>query len=260
MYRSRSSPKKISHSRSIATAGAGKTVLFSSIVDEIYEQNLGTCAYFYFSFKEKQAQDTRHFKYAILAQLVKSLTRPDPRIPDNHFVPAAFRSLYDKTFPSRDPKIEDLDYALKMVLEKSKEAWIAIDSLDECPSSTDQREIISYLASLSFSLGLCEEMVDQTVKEEICLLLAENLGHLCSMLMLVARVAGNEVLHVKHATKRGAFKDDGLARLVDDLTTTCVKHCARLVGDCRATNLHSFVGSSCIGSGDHCDANEGIEG
>ncbi|KAF2175094.1 hypothetical protein K469DRAFT_81105 [Zopfia rhizophila CBS 207.26] len=132
-----------------AKAGSGKTVLSSAIIDEIEQQHLGALAYFYFSFQSKERQDVRHFKYSILIQIVRSLARQDPQRPDHFYVPRAFRELYEGYQPSRDPKTEDLDATFLGVLNESKETYFVVDALDECPSSTDRKAVITFLAELS---------------------------------------------------------------------------------------------------------------
>jgi hypothetical protein len=131
------------------SAGSGKTVLSSAIIDEIEQQHLGALAYFYFSFQSKESQDVRHFKYSILIQIVRSLTWRDPQRPDDFYVPRAFRELYERYQPSRDPKMEDLDATFRDVLNESKETYFVIDALDECPSPTDREAVIMFLAELS---------------------------------------------------------------------------------------------------------------
>ena len=129
--------------------GTGKIILTSIIIDEIQQQHLGALAFFYFTFRERDAQDLFCVKHAIPSQLVRHLTREDAREKGKFHMPQAFCSLCDKYSPSGHPTLEDLDKTLAKVLGESAETYIFIDAMDECPSPSDQADVISLLASLS---------------------------------------------------------------------------------------------------------------
>lgn len=130
-------------------AGCGKTVLASTLVDEIESRCLGTLAYFYFSFsKPDESQQLDTFKFTLLTQIVKSLSREIAGSQDSFFLPEAFRKLYDRYAPSNHPKPEHTNETFRGILRQSSSTYIVIDALDECPSKTDQRDIIQFLAEL----------------------------------------------------------------------------------------------------------------
>jgi hypothetical protein len=131
-----------------SAAGCGKTVLSSTIIDEIKQQKLGVLAFFYFSFRRREGQDIQSLMYSLLIQLVSSLCREDPQHPNQYHLPRAFRDLYNKYQPARDPMIEDLNATFLGVLTESKDTYIVVDALDECPQK-DRTEVVKFLAELS---------------------------------------------------------------------------------------------------------------
>lgn len=131
------------------TAGAGKSVLASKIIDEIEQQKLGTLAFFYFSYNSKDrqgiSQDMRHFRYSLLIQLVRQHIREDPSQFNQYFVPLGFQQLYHANYPSRNPKNDEVDAAILRLLDISEETFIVVDALDEYTSPT---EVLCFLDKL----------------------------------------------------------------------------------------------------------------
>jgi hypothetical protein len=52
--------------------------------------------------------------------------------------------------------------------------------------------------------------MQQSIKEELSFFFPYNLGHLLSVLVFMASISGDEVLHVKHTTNGRALQDNTL--------------------------------------------------
>jgi hypothetical protein len=87
--------------------------------------------------------------YSLLNQLVRGLVREDLQHPHHYHLPRAFRDLYKEKRSERYLEIEDLNTTLLDILAESKETYIIIDALDECPEEKDRDEVIKFLAKLS---------------------------------------------------------------------------------------------------------------
>ncbi|KAI0154524.1 WD40-repeat-containing domain protein [Xylariaceae sp. FL1272] len=152
-----------------AKAGSGKTVLTSTIVNvletTIDGDETGVVAYFYFSFQNKETQDLRALKTSLLVQIIRKLAYTRPHGSLVH-IPAEFRKLRDKYFPSTTPKTEELDSALRNILNDSKNGFIVIDALDECDTLDIRLEVLTFLSGLV-----------QTVKSNIRVLITSRADH-----------------------------------------------------------------------------------
>jgi hypothetical protein len=49
---------------------------------------------------------------------------------------------------------------------------------------------------------------------------------LLSVLVFMASISGNEVLHVEHTTNGGAFQDNAFSRGINNLATLSMQHLA----------------------------------
>ena len=82
----------------------------------------------------------------LLVQIVKGLIRQDSLRTDCYHLPKAFRKLYDDNNQlSSRLEIEKLKPAFLGVLAQSKEIYIVMDALDECPKPEDQGKIVDFL-------------------------------------------------------------------------------------------------------------------
>ncbi|KAL3424929.1 ankyrin repeat protein [Phlyctema vagabunda] len=148
-------------------AGCGKTVLSSTIIEEVLKYCRGfsshRVAYFYFSFGERKKKMPLIMIQSILAQLVKQM----PRIPQEVY------TFYDNYKDSKALPAASLKKVLCLVLELQKETFIIIDALDECPIDQDSRnELCSILAEINnWKLPNIHTMVtsraDQDIKEAL---------------------------------------------------------------------------------------------
>jgi hypothetical protein len=119
--------------------------LSSTIIDKIEQQKLGVLAFYYFSFRRKESQEVRLLLYSLLTQLVRGLVREDPQQRNCYHLPRAFRDLYSKYQPASEPRVEDLKATFLSVLAESKDTYIVIDALDECPKVEDREKVIEFM-------------------------------------------------------------------------------------------------------------------
>ncbi|KAH0537579.1 hypothetical protein FGG08_005645 [Glutinoglossum americanum] len=123
------------------TAGCGKTVLSSTIIEDVRrtcEKDPGQAlAYFYFDFSDSEKREVTSFLRSIVAQLHDQIdTLPD-----------AVRKLHDQYKGGRQqPSMQDLAAALLPTLGGLKSAYIIVDALDECSGREQLLEQISDLA------------------------------------------------------------------------------------------------------------------
>jgi Ankyrin repeats (3 copies)/NACHT domain len=161
-------------------AGCGKTILSSTIIDEINKEKLGVLVYYYFSFRDKRSQEVRLLLYSLLTQLVRGLVHEVPELPGRYYLPKAFRNLYDKYQPASEPTTEDLIATFQGISGESKEIYIVIDALDECPLQRDREDVIKFLKEFS----LCAQtsthiLITSREEEDIKDTINEVLGEDC---------------------------------------------------------------------------------
>jgi len=112
--------------------GSGKTVLSSSIIEEIHDMcrmGLATISIFYFDFRDRGKQEVRHLLSSILIQLCGQT--------DELFKILA--SLFnDHDRGTRQPSEHTLMECLKSMLQLPGQGplYLIIDALDECPNSS----------------------------------------------------------------------------------------------------------------------------
>lgn len=132
----------------LSIAGSGKTVLSSTIIDKLEEDPEANVLYYYFSFRQESKQDVTKFKRSLLMQLVRHLTREDEVRKGYFHVPHVFQKLYKKYSHSQFPLDEHINATMAGLLSESKQTYIVVDAVDECPSQVDQATIISFLGDL----------------------------------------------------------------------------------------------------------------
>ncbi|PQE21865.1 ankyrin repeat protein [Rutstroemia sp. NJR-2017a BVV2] len=119
--------------------GAGKTVLCSTVVEDVQEfcssNSSHLVAFYYFSFSDSQKQTTTNFLRSILAQMIKQSNKA--------FHTAA--PLYDDT-DDPEPQLDALKVMLRAMIAAHGCVFIVADALDECPGVTaaeDERQLVS---------------------------------------------------------------------------------------------------------------------
>ena len=122
--------------------GAGKTILCSTIIDNIenfcVDQSGYHFAYFYFDFNDNKKQLVDSFLRSVIIQL--SVLQPD--------IPIDVQSLYD-TCRGNQPTNDALIKTLLSLLKISSQAYILIDALDECCEREKMMDLLKHLISSS---------------------------------------------------------------------------------------------------------------
>lgn len=108
-------------------AGCGKTVLSSTIINEVLQESRSksdvAVAYFYFDFNDVEKQKPDRMIRSIITQLSRQSTRNLGEL----------ESLFSTCDNGgRQPDVERLMVVLKEVVESSDETYIVLDALDEC--------------------------------------------------------------------------------------------------------------------------------
>ncbi|KFX93548.1 hypothetical protein O988_06755 [Pseudogymnoascus sp. VKM F-3808] len=118
-----------------AIPGAGKTILCSTVIQELQSRSQPTVdkldnattsivVYFYFDFRNSEQQHTEGMLCSLLSQLANKLTE----------IPEEIRALWkkykdNKTRPSPDELLEILTLVIQKYFNK---VYVALDALDEC--------------------------------------------------------------------------------------------------------------------------------
>ncbi|CAG8889738.1 unnamed protein product [Penicillium egyptiacum] len=116
--------------------GAGKTILASIVVDELYDR-LGSggevaIAYLYCSFMRHEEQSAAGLLSSLLKQVAQSQSS----------LPSSIREIYTKhTAKETRPSIGELSKAIQLLSEQSNLAkvYVVIDALDECRMNDGSR-------------------------------------------------------------------------------------------------------------------------
>lgn len=121
------------HARSLwlqGIPGAGKTILCSTVIDEIQKfcaVQLGyRCIYFYFDFADKQKQTVDNFLRSAIVQFFEPLQD----------IPNEVQSLYD-IYKGNQPIRDALIKTLSSLVKSFKKTYIIIDAVDECCERSD---------------------------------------------------------------------------------------------------------------------------
>ena len=122
-------------------AGCGKTILCSTVIEDLQNDRRKRSAYWYFQFSDDATQRICNMMRSFIRQLS---TSP---------LPAAINQLWqDHKTPGSDPGIEELAKALDEVINNlGGEVFIIMDALDECPQTPDQparKELLARIRNL----------------------------------------------------------------------------------------------------------------
>ncbi|KAG2076221.1 hypothetical protein BDR04DRAFT_1090139 [Suillus decipiens] len=133
-------------------AGHGKTILASSIIDEIRSSGEETLGYFYCNFRDERTTSAA----AVLRSLVVELLRKskvdwvtkirEPAVPEGDLT--SLRNLWQQHHDAK-PHPTDLRFLRELLVEASTlvhRPVLVIDALDECK---DRLDLIKHLASLA---------------------------------------------------------------------------------------------------------------
>ncbi|KAH7903380.1 hypothetical protein BJ138DRAFT_1194414, partial [Hygrophoropsis aurantiaca] len=118
--------------------GCGKTVLCSSIVKDIISTRSdagSACAYFFFDGRDSQDEFQLHHK--LIRSLIKQFTSHPPSIPPS------LKHLYGTG--DYQPSLLDLEKTLHEILDQFSDAFIIVDSLDEC---SERRNLLRWITNV----------------------------------------------------------------------------------------------------------------
>lgn len=159
--------------------GAGKTILTSIMIDELYVQhgnksNIGI-AYIYFNFRRHHEQRLED----ILASLLKQLAMGLPSLPD------IMKVLYNKHRQRETrPSLDELSRNLHSVTSQYTKVFIIIDALDECQSMDESRD------------RLLSEIFNLQTKSDLSFLATSR-----SIPEIMARFEGNPSLEIQASSQ-----------------------------------------------------------
>lgn len=129
--------------------GAGKTILTSVVVNELFEQfqrdpDAGI-AYIYCNFKRWDEQKAEH----LLASLLKQFVQERSSLPDS------VRALYEQHSKKQTrPSMDQISEALHSILALYSRTFIIVDALDECQALDGCRDkFLSVIFSLQSECG-----------------------------------------------------------------------------------------------------------
>jgi len=126
--------------------GAGKTILYSTIVEEVTTfcaTRSHELAYFYFDFNDVEKQIVDNFLRSVILQIF--IRRSD--------IPSDIQSLYDQCRGSQ-PTREALVATLLSLLKSSTRTYVLIDALDECSERSEMVNLLKQLINLSDNMNL----------------------------------------------------------------------------------------------------------
>ncbi|KAJ7748793.1 hypothetical protein DFH07DRAFT_923376 [Mycena maculata] len=129
-------------------SGTGKTVLSSTVIRELFNNDQRTIAvaYFYFDFRDKKKQVVEIMLRSIILQL--SAQSPHPY--------AALDRLYRSSKGQPLPTYQNLVDVLGKILLELGRAYIVLDALDEC---TESHVLIQLISRLRTSPGALHVML-----------------------------------------------------------------------------------------------------
>lgn len=135
---------KVNHASSLwlfGIAGCGKTILSSTILDDVFQhcQNhpLRVTLYFYFDFNDKQKQDPELMLRSLVSQIVQQSTKTSSGI----------KTLYSSCVNGkRLPTVDALLKILQKMIQQFLQVFIVIDALDEC---AERRSLMGTLETIA---------------------------------------------------------------------------------------------------------------
>ncbi|KAF8292327.1 hypothetical protein DL93DRAFT_940333 [Clavulina sp. PMI_390] len=128
-----------------ASAGVGKSVLFSRVVDYLKQKHSTSSAglaFFYFDYRDEAKQNYEKF----LASIVQSFSQTSTRCKD------LLRASEKHTPNASESELESLLHAM---LNTPGAKFLAIDAIDECWESERAKSLLPFLQSLTRNQSSC---------------------------------------------------------------------------------------------------------
>ncbi|KAI3326599.1 purine and uridine phosphorylase [Xylariaceae sp. AK1471] len=126
-------------------SGCGKTILSSTIINDLRNTYPDTdnVFYFYFDINDTQKQCYKDAIHSLICQLYNR----------NRILQHYLDSLYSSCNFGHKPSIETLFTAFQDMVEEAGEVWIVLDALDECQTSTEhpRQRLLEWIRDLIMS-------------------------------------------------------------------------------------------------------------
>ncbi|KAH7325584.1 hypothetical protein B0I35DRAFT_115791 [Stachybotrys elegans] len=184
-----------------------------------YKSNI--LIYAYISFQDRESADTYALLCSIITTIFKHMIQLHPSMNDRYIVPKAFRTLFDKNFPYREPNVSDLESVLWSLLATAKDVHIVVDGLDEAPYPR-QIEVSKLLGQITRKGGGNTHVL-VTSRQEIDMksILSDIVPGLESLPISNHQVNNDIQLHLETAVTRDPYRKwpMNLHRLVVDHLT-----------------------------------------
>ena len=122
--------------------GCGKTILSSTIIEELQTLSSLTLLYFYFDFNDNRKQTFEDMARSLISQL--------------YYRSDVTQKLLESLFSSREagrhqPEPKQLYEVFLQMIEHAKEVWIVLDALEECRTRNERYRLLGWLRDLSNS-------------------------------------------------------------------------------------------------------------
>ncbi|KZP31893.1 ankyrin, partial [Athelia psychrophila] len=121
------------------TPGCGKTIICSTVIDDILNHCAGksthACAYFFFDNTSGQSDLSSHNKF--IRSIIRQLSHQSSSFP------ASLMEIYDGGH--QQPSLASLQLTLRRIIEGFEHAYIVVDALDEC---TDRKKVLAWIEEL----------------------------------------------------------------------------------------------------------------
>ncbi|KZP31886.1 ankyrin [Athelia psychrophila] len=121
------------------TLGCGKTIICSTVIDDILNHCAGksthACAYFFFDNKSGQSDLSSHNH--LIRSIIRQLSHQSSSFP------ASLMEVYGGGH--QQPSIASLQLTLRRIIEGFEHVYIVVDALDEC---TDRKKVLAWVEEL----------------------------------------------------------------------------------------------------------------
>ncbi|GIJ91272.1 hypothetical protein Asppvi_010237 [Aspergillus pseudoviridinutans] len=137
-------------------AGAGKSFLSSIVIDHLKDPDPHSAlAYFYFTFRDPQKQDSENMIRSLIRQLCGG--RPD--------TPQALSELGTYRDRNQQPDLDTLEATLRAATVGFQKIYMVVDGLDECPLAGNKRsDVLKLLKRIrSWDLEAQQEQIDKDI-------------------------------------------------------------------------------------------------
>lgn len=123
-------------------AGCGKTILSSTIIQDVFQHCIGdpgkVVAYFYFDFNDLQKQSPELMVRSLICQLSQKCVK----------IPTSLDLLFSSCDNGhQNPSLDSQLDVLQQMIQEYPQCYIILDALDECKDRAELMDIISKITS-----------------------------------------------------------------------------------------------------------------